>query len=73
MVELDPCCGRLVPPIPVERITGRRGVCTTSARSQRPCNDIHGPVVVVLGVAVLDTPLWSSLTLVVVGWPLPFL
>ena len=129
MVRRNPCCGRLAPPIPVERITGpggcvqrllgprvpvmiftalwswfwvwlcgthpcgrvgpllwsagpshscrtdnrTRGVCTTSARSQRPCNDIHGPVVVVLGVAVWDTPLWSSWTLVVVGWPLPFL
>ena len=50
-----------------------KGTCTPSARSQRPCNDIHGPVVVVLGVAVWDTPLWSSWTLVVVGWPLPFL
>ena len=25
MVDLDPCCGRLAPPIPVERITGRGG------------------------------------------------
>ena len=49
------------------------GVCTTSAWSQRPCNDIHGPVVVVWGVPVWDTPLRSSWTLVVVGWPLPFL
>ena len=44
-----------------------------SARSQRPCNYIHGPVVVVLGVAVCDTPLWSGGTLVVVSWPLPSL
>ena len=44
-----------------------RGVCTTSARSQSPCNDIHGPVAVVLGVAVLDTPLWSGGTLVAVS------
>ena len=129
MVGRDPCCGRLAPPVPVERITflrgrvqrllvpsvpvmiftalwswfwvwlcsthpcGRagpllwsagpsrscrtdnlfKGACTPSASSQRPCNDIHGPVVVVLGVAVWDTPLWSSWTLVVVGWPLPFL
>ena len=73
MDKFDPCCGRLAPPIPVERITGRGCVCTTSARSQRPCNDIHGPVVVVLGVAVWNTPLWSSWTLVVVGWSLPFL
>ena len=126
MVRRDPCCGRLAPPIPVERITGRGGcvqcplgprvpvmiftalwswfwvwLCWTHpcgragpllwsagpshsceritflrGRVQRllgPCNDIHGPVVVVLGVAVWDTPLWSSWTLVVVGWPLPFL
>ena len=129
MVGRYPCCGRLAPPIPSERITFLRGrvlrllvpsvpvmiftalwswfwvwlcgtrpcgrvgpllwsagpshscrtgnltgcVCTTSARSQRPCNDIHGPVVVVWGVAVWDTPLWSGGTLVVVGWPLPSL
>ena len=72
MVGQDPCCGQLAPPIPVERMTGFGG-CTRLSRSQRPCNDIHGPVVVVLGVAVLDTPLWSGGTLVVVSWPLPFL
>ena len=73
-------CGRVRPllwsagPSHSCRTDNRTGcVCTTSARSQRPCNDIHGPVVVVLGVAVLDTPLWSGGTLVVVGWPLPSL